>query len=121
MIIEMSAKQMKIRGYLKQLAHIGCRRLKRFGVPINRIQIRLEASESSRTGREKNCVLTVRGQDNFNLNVRARGKTFRQAINASFARIEQTLRRQHAKQQLRDRRRLNDIPARGEVQYSLMH
>ena len=88
---------MKTRTYLKRLAQTAAKRLQRFGVPINRIQIRLEGDCQQRNGRDKQCVLSVRGQNDFSLNVKQQGKTFRQAINASFHRIEQALRRQHSK------------------------
>ncbi|ARN73257.1 HPF/RaiA family ribosome-associated protein [Oceanicoccus sagamiensis] len=111
MIIEMSGKQTKTQNYLKRFAQQASKRLQRFGVPISRIQIRLEDEGQGSHKQDKRCLLSVRGQDDFHINIKQHGKTFRQAMSVSFNRIEQTLRRQHAKQrQLRSRQRVTAMP-----------
>ena len=110
MIIEMSSKQMKTRSYLKRMAQSASKRLQRFGVPINRIQIRLEGDHQGRNGQEKQCVISIQGQNNLNLNLKERGGTFRQAMAACFHRLEQSLGRQHSKQRRRSRQRVVDLP-----------
>ena len=110
MIIEMSSKKMKARSYLKRLAQSASKRLQRFGVPINRIQIRFEGDHQGRNGQEKQCVISVQGQNNLNLNLKEQGSTFRQAMVACFHRLEQTLGRQHSKQRRRNRQRVADLP-----------
>ena len=111
MIIEMSSKQTKIQNYLERFTQSSSKRLERFGVPINRIQIRLEDEGQGLHKDEKRCLLSVRGQDNFTVNVKQKGKSFDQAMRASFHRIELALRRQHSKQrQLLNRRRISHMP-----------
>ncbi len=119
MIIEMSSKQIKTRNYLERFAQSSSKRLERFGVPINRIQIRLEEQGQGLHKDEKRCLLSVRGQGDFSVNVKQKGKTFQHAIRASFHRIELALRRQHSKQrQLRSRQRVNTMPLMEEPAYS---
>jgi ribosome-associated translation inhibitor RaiA len=111
MIIEISSQQTKNSTYFKRFALLATKRLERFGVPINRVQIRLEEEGKGLHKQEKRCVLSLRGQDDFHVNVKHKGKTFRQAMNASFHHIEQALRRQHSKQrQLRSRQRVTNMP-----------
>ena len=111
MIIEMSGKQVKTHNHLERFVQAASKRLERFGVPINRIQVRLEDEGQGLHKDEKRCLLSVRGQDDFSVNVKQKGKSFQHAMKASFHRIELALRRQHSKrQQLRSRQRINHMP-----------
>lgn len=116
MIIEMSSKQMKTRAYLKQLARSAARRLERFGVPIHRIQIRLDGKSTQSGGQLKQCQLSLYGHNNYHLNSRHEGKTLGEAMKAAFNHMEQALRRQHSKQSHRNRQRLVELPLQESIQ-----